>query len=71
MGLIQHNISSTERVLRIIGALTILVLYWQGVLSGTTSMILLIMAILLVVTSAANFCPAYRILGIDRWVKKS
>jgi hypothetical protein len=51
--------------------LTILVLYWQGVLSGTTSMILLIMAILLVVTSAANFCPAYRILGIDRWVKKS
>jgi hypothetical protein len=70
MGIIQHNISSAERVMRIIGALAILVLYSQGMLDGTTATVLLVLAILLVLTSAVNFCPAYRILGIDRWVKK-
>lgn len=70
MGIIQHNISTTERILRIVGALAIVAGYSLGLLSGTTSMILLVFALLLVLTSAANFCPAYRILGIDRWVKK-
>ena len=62
--------SGVERTLRIAAALVILVLYGMNQLSGTAATILLAIAIVFVLTSAVNFCPAYRILGIDRWVKK-
>lgn len=67
---IPKNMSGVERTVRIAAALVILVLYGMNQISGTVAAILLSIALMFVLTSAVSFCPAYRILGIDRWVKK-
>ncbi len=65
------NISSIDRILRIVVAIAILGLYLANVITGTLAIILLVVAIAFIVTSMLSYCPMYQILGIKRWTKKS
>ena len=55
----KQNMGTVDKTIRIILAMTIAVLYFTNVISGTLAIILGIMAIVFVVTSFINFCPLY------------
>ena len=56
---------SADRVLRIVLAAIVGVLFALNIISGTTAIILGILAIVFVVTSFVSFCPLYLPLGIS------
>lgn len=53
------NMGTTDRGIRILLAITIAVLYFGGIVSGITAIILGIIAAILLLTSLVGFCPAY------------
>lgn len=55
----------TDRVIRVIIAVTIIILFFTNVISGTLGFILLIFAGIFVLTSIFGFCPVYSIFGIS------
>ena len=55
----KKNMGSTDKVIRIILALVVAILYYTGVINGTVAIILGILAIVFVVTSFVGFCPLY------------
>jgi hypothetical protein len=50
---------STDRIVRVLIALVVAVLYFTGVISGTLALILGIVAIVFLLTSLVSFCPLY------------
>jgi hypothetical protein len=56
------NVGSADRVIRTLVALAIGVLIMGGQLTGPTAVILGIVAVVLLVTGAAGFCPLYALL---------
>lgn len=61
----KKNMGTADRVIRIIIAAIIGILYFTGVISGTLGLILLILAGVFVLTSFISFCPIYAPLGIS------
>lgn len=55
---------SADRIIRIIIAAIIGILYFTGTISGTLGLILLILAGIFVLTSLISFCPLYAPFGI-------
>ena len=55
----------TDRVIRIIIAIVIGILYWQGIIQGTLAYVLMALAAIFVITSFISFCPLYKLLGIS------
>lgn len=62
---VTKNMGTTDRVLRILAALAIGVLYLAGSISGLAAMVLGVVALVFVVSSAVGFCPIYVPLGIS------
>lgn len=60
----KANLGMTDKVVRILAAVAIGILYFMNVITGTAAIVLLIVAILLVLTSLISFCPIYYLLGI-------
>lgn len=60
------NIGSTDKKLRILGGLVLLVVSFValGGLSTTLGIIALVIGVVLIVTALINFCPAYKLLGV-------
>jgi Protein of unknown function (DUF2892) len=61
----EKNVSGVDKVVRILAAVVVLVLYFTSVISGTLAIILLILAGILVLTSVIGFCPLYRLIGLS------
>ena len=61
----KKNIGNTDKLIRLLLALLVAVLYFTGVISGTLAIILGVLAIVLVTTSMVSFCGLYTILGIN------
>lgn len=59
----KKNVGSIDKGIRILLALTIVLLNYFEILNGTAAIILLLIAMVLIVTSFANFCPLYKLLG--------
>ena len=53
------NMGVIDRVLRVLIALVIGVLYWQNIISGTLGIVLLVLGGVFVLTSLVGFCPLY------------
>ncbi|MFZ1692635.1 MAG: DUF2892 domain-containing protein [Flavobacteriales bacterium] len=60
----KPNMGSTDRILRIIIAAVIAILYFTGTIEGTVGLVLLILAGVFVLTSLISFCPLYAPFGI-------
>ena len=58
------NESNMDRIIRLIVAALIVILYLTGVVSGWLGIVLLVVALVLAVTAAVGFCPLYKLLGI-------
>ena len=59
----KKNMGSTDKLIRVIIAAAIGVLYYLDYINGTLAYVLMGVAIILLVTSLVNFCPLYRLLG--------
>jgi len=53
-----------DRIIRVLVAIVIAVLYFTGKISGTLGIVLLVVAGIFLLTSIIRFCPAYLPLGI-------
>jgi len=56
---------TVDKVIRVLVAVIILILYFTHVISGTLAVILLILAGVFVVTSLLSFCPLYWLFGLS------
>jgi hypothetical protein len=66
----KKNMDSADRVIRVILAALVAVLYFTNVISGTTAIILAVLAIVFVATSLTSFCPLYLPFGLSTLRKK-
>ena len=60
----KKNMGTADRVIRIIVAAIVGVLYFQEIITGTLGIILLVLAGVFVLTSIISFCPLYAPFGI-------
>jgi hypothetical protein len=65
----KKNMGSTDRIIRVAIAIVIAVLYFLDVISGTTLVVLGVVAGAFVLTSALGFCPMYFPFGINTGAK--
>ena len=61
----KANMGSVDRIVRIILAVVMGVLYFQGIVAGTLGIILLVAAVIFALTSFISFCPLYTIFGLS------
>ncbi len=66
----KKNMGSVDKIVRVLVAIIIAVLYWQGIISGTLGIVLLVFAGVFVLTSLISFCPLYPIFGLNTCKKK-
>ena len=62
---LKKNMGTIDRVIRTTIAVVIIALYLAGQISGTLAIILAIVTIAFLATSAIGFCPVYTIVGIS------
>jgi hypothetical protein len=61
----KKNMGTIDKVIRILIALVIIVLYATNVITGTLGIILLIVTALFILTSFLGFCPGYLLFGLS------
>lgn len=61
----KPNMGSTDKVVRLLVAAFIAVLYFTNVIAGTFGLVLLVLAVIFVLTSLIGFCPLYLPFGIS------
>ena len=62
---------SADRVIRILLAIVVLVLYFTNIITGTLGIVLLVLAGIFLVTSLVSFCPLYTLNGFNNCQKKN
>ena len=60
----KKNMGTADRIIRAVIALVMIVLFVQGVISGTLGIILLVLSAVFLLTSLVGFCPLYAPFGI-------
>ncbi|NNM94191.1 MAG: DUF2892 domain-containing protein [Bacteroidia bacterium] len=61
----KKNMHTIDRLLRILIAAAIVILYLTHVIGGTLATVLLIVSIIFIATSFAGFCPLYTVFRIN------
>ncbi|HTO14452.1 MAG TPA: DUF2892 domain-containing protein [Edaphocola sp.] len=61
----KKNIGTADRIIRVIVAVIVGILYYKGIIFGTLGIVLLIAAGVLLLTSFVSFCPIYKLFGIN------
>jgi hypothetical protein len=54
-----------DKVIRILVAVLVVILYFTNIISGTPGIILLALSAVLVVTTVLGFCPIWMALGLS------
>ena len=55
----KSNMGTTDRILRVIVAALFAYLYFGGIVTGVLGLILLVLGVVFLATSALAFCPLY------------
>lgn len=61
----KANMGTIDRVVRVLAAVVLAVLYFTGKVTGFWGIILLVVAAAFIVTSMASYCPFYEPLKIN------
>lgn len=61
----KKNMGSADRIIRLIVAAVIAILFFTNVISGTLGIVLLVIAGVFALTSFISFCPLYALVGMD------
>jgi hypothetical protein len=60
----KKNMGNADRIIRIIIAAIVAVLFFTDVIEGTLGIVLLVLAGIFVLTSLVSFCPLYVPFGL-------
>jgi len=66
----KKNLGTADKIIRVLVAVIIAILYFTGVVTGTLGIILMVLAIIFVLTSLVSVCPIYLALGLSSAKKK-
>jgi hypothetical protein len=66
----KTNMGSADRMVRLLVAVLLTVLYLSKVLTGTLGTVALVVAGVFLLTSLVRFCPLYTLLGINTCATK-
>ena len=61
----KPNLHPIDRLIRLLAAAIIAILYFTETISGTIAVILGIVSIIFAATALISFCPLYKLLGIS------
>jgi hypothetical protein len=61
----KKNMGSTDKIIRVLIAAVIAILFFTNVISGTFGIVLLVLAGVFVLTSLISFCPLYTLIGAN------
>ncbi len=60
----KKNMGITDRIVRVLIALLVVILYFTNFITGTMAFVLLALSGIFVLTSLVSFCPLYLPFGI-------
>ena len=66
----KKNMGTTDKVLRLLVAVVIMGAFLLNRISGTTAVLLVILAGIFLLTSVTGVCPLYRLFGINTIKKR-
>jgi hypothetical protein len=66
----KTNMGGADRAVRVLLAIVFASLWFTGTVSGTLGVVLLVLGVVFLGTSAVGFCPLYMPLGITTCGKK-
>lgn len=66
----KKNMGTIDKVIRILVAVVLAILFFANVISGILGIVLLVLAGVFVLTSLISFCPLYWPFGINTGSKK-
>jgi hypothetical protein len=66
----KKNMGGTDRIVRIIAAIILAILYFTGTVTGTLGIILLVIGAVFLLTSLVSFCPLYLPFGLSTCKQK-
>jgi len=66
----KKNMGSLDKLIRLIIAIVLIVLYYTNVLKDTLGIVALIVALVFTITSLISFCPLYTLFGIKTCKKE-
>ncbi|WP_339704398.1 DUF2892 domain-containing protein [Algoriphagus aquimarinus] len=66
----KKNMGSVDKIIRLLIAVGVAVLYFTGTISGILAIVLGLLAVVFVATSFMSFCPLYFPFGISTIKKK-
>jgi uncharacterized membrane protein len=61
----KKNMGTIDKVIRILIAVVVVVLFFAHVISGVLAIILLVLSAIFVMTSLLGFCPLYLPFGLS------
>ena len=61
----KKNMGLTDKVVRIVVAIVLAILFFTKVVTGTLGIIFLVVAVIFLLTSAISFCPLYAPFGLS------
>ena len=64
------NMGNTDRIIRVVVAIVLGVLYFTGQVTGTIGIVALVLAVVFILTSLVGTCPLYLPFGIRTNSKK-
>jgi hypothetical protein len=61
----KKNMGTADRIIRVLIAVTVAILYFTNVISGTFGIVLMMLAGIFLLTSLVSFCPLYALVGLN------
>ncbi len=61
----KSNMGTADRIIRVLIAAIVAVLYFTGMVTGTLGLVLLVLSGVFVLTSLISFCPLYAPFGLS------
>ena len=66
----KKNMGNLDRIIRVIIAVIFAALYLTKTVTGTIGLVMLVLGIVFLLTSAISFCPLYVLLGLNTCSKE-
>jgi hypothetical protein len=67
----KKNMGNADRIIRLLVAAAITILFFTNIITGTIGIVLLVLAAIFVLTSLVGFCPIYAMIGVNTCPKRS
>ena len=61
----KKNMGTVDRIVRLLIAAVITILYFNNTITGTLGIVLMVLAGVFVLTSLVSFCPLYTLIGLN------